>query len=62
MVCETKGLTYKEVEKLPHYFGHVSVDKLEQLTKNSERLDSRTKGYIEEVKERCGSCLGFKGI
>lgn len=31
LVCETKWLSYKEVEKLHHYFGHVSVLRLEQL-------------------------------
>ena len=44
------------MEKLHHYYGHVSVNKLEQLVRNSERLDEKTRRFITEVKEKCVSC------
>ena len=56
MICDKEGLAYEEVEKLHHYFGHVSVNKLEQLIRNSNRLDEKTRGFINEVKEKCTSC------
>ena len=56
LVCDTKGLSLKEVEKLHHYFGHVSVEKLEKLIKNADRLDDETKEHLREVKEKCTSC------
>ena len=31
LICDKEGLAYEEVEKLHHYFGHVSENKLEQL-------------------------------
>ena len=37
LICDEKGLAYEEVVKLHHYYGHVSVNKLEQLVRNSER-------------------------
>ena len=46
LICDKEGLSYKEVEKLHHYFGHVSVNKLEQLIRNSNRLDERTRGSL----------------
>ena len=57
LVCENKGLSLKEVEKLHHYFGHVSGEKLEKLIKNSKQLDEATKEHLEEVKRKCDSCL-----
>ena len=56
LICDKEGLSYKEVEKLHHYFGHVSVNKLEQLIRNSNQLDEKTRGFINEVKEKCISC------
>ena len=49
LICD-KELSCKEVEKLHHYFGHMSVNKLEQLIRNSKRLDEKTRGFIYEVK------------
>ena len=46
LVCDKEGLLYKEVEKLYHYFGHVSVNELEQLIRNINRLDERTRGSL----------------
>ena len=56
LICDKEGLSYEEVDKLHHYFGHVSVNKLEQLIKNSNRLDEKIRGFINEVKEKCTSC------
>ena len=52
----SKELTLKEIEKLHHYWGHCSVEKLETLIKNSGRLNEDVKKYLASVKKTCEAC------
>ena len=49
-------LTYKDIVKLHHVFGHVSVRKLEKLISDSKRLTEKVKGFLNDVEEKCDSC------
>ena len=49
-------LTRKDVEKLHHLYGHMSIRKLEELIKRSKKLSKEVKGYLEDVESKCKSC------
>ena len=49
-------LDLKDVEKLHHYWGHCSVEKLEILIKNSGKLTGDVKKCLATVKKNCVAC------
>ena len=52
----SEELSQKDVEKLHHFWGHCSVEKLEILIKNSGRMNEEVKKYLESVKKECDAC------
>ena len=52
----SEELSQKDIEKLHHYWGHCSVEKLEILIKNSGSMNEGVKKHLESVKKECEAC------
>ena len=56
LVSSDKQLSRKDVQKLHHVFGHVSMKRLKELISKSNKMTDEVEGYLEEIQENCRSC------
>ena len=52
--CE---LSFKQLQKLHHVFGHTKVDRLEKLIKAAGKGTEQTKKSLEKIKSTCEACI-----
>ena len=60
LVVQQEELTDANLEKLHHYWGHTSADKLSKLIQNAGKLKSETKQKLEKIRNSCTSCQLFR--
>lgn len=56
LVTMDRDLTYQDIQKLHHTFGHVASSKLEKLIRNAKKLTEEVEGFLKKVEETCQSC------
>ena len=57
-LCLINELTFQDVEKLHHQFGHSS--KVAQLIKSSNKMTEEVSDYLNQVESNCRSCKMFR--
>ena len=60
LVVQQEELTEAKLEKLHHYWGHTTVDKLSKLIQNAGKLDREVKRRLEKIRESCMACQLYR--
>ena len=60
LVVQQEILTDAKLEKLHHYWGHTTADKLAKLIQNAGKLCPETKLKLEKIKSDCTGCQLYK--
>ena len=60
LVVQQEELTDANLDKLHHYWGHTSADKLSKLIQNAGKLSPETRQKLEKIRNSCTSCQLFR--
>ena len=55
----SETVSMKDVEKLHHYFGHISTDRLYKLLQQAGKASGETKKQLEKIRSECIGCIRF---
>ena len=56
LILRERELSFENVQKLHHYFGHCSKEKLENLIKRAGKMSKGVKEFINNVYDNCEAC------
>ena len=57
LVAEDVELTYKQLKKLHHVFGHTSTDKLNRFLNRAGKGSKEIKASLEKIRDACEACV-----
>ena len=57
MIIQNCDISFKQLQKLLHNFGHTKIDRLEKLIKVTGKERELTKGSFEKIKNTCEACI-----
>lgn len=60
LVVQTEEMSEASLQKLHHYWGHTSVDKLTKLIQGAGKLCDQTKQRLAQIKSQCKSCQLYR--
>ena len=60
LLVQQEVLTDAKLEKLHHYWGHTTVDKLSKLIENAGKLCPATRQKLEKIRSSCTSCQLYR--
>ena len=60
LVIQTQEMSEANLQKLHHYWGHTSVEKLSKLIQGAGKLCDETKQRLEKIRSQCKSCQLYR--